>query len=466
MSNNETSTVPQESDPEFPPLTPDQQLDLDLTAAFSIFTERQREIRRLARYLQERADDIDDLKIRAKELIEEQIHAVNEKALDELMQMLIRTFNQAVDEEDLSADERVELLQSTFKAVAEDLPDGALSSYIGSITRVTLGQPATPMLLGSLLVTLVGELETLVGAVTRALYSRQPEKLNELNKSYSWSEIERFETIAEMREHVADHTVEKMLYGSFSEWFDVLDKRFGVPRPARSQEFQTLEVIQRRHLMVHSGGVVSRQYLDNLKQFSVESQLHDQLTVNYEYLDEATDCLFVVALSLVAGATFKVVKDPEIRKTMEERIANASYFLLQEKRYDTVVTVVSNLSLSRMSDEMSRHITQVNGWIALKQLGRFQECRKEVEAFDVSARSNNLRLAKYALLDEVETAHKLARNMLETKELPAEHWLAWPLLEGVRAYHDRLTSEEPHSASAPENDYGVDEPATAPHGEE
>lgn len=430
-------------------VTPDERFEFALLSAFTTFTERQREIRRLARYIQERADDIDDAKVRVKELIEQQLTEVDEKTLDDLMQSFLETFDKVVEEEGLSDDERVELLGSTFRAIAEDLPDGALSSYLESITRVTLSPPSTPMLLGSLLVSLVGELETLVGGVARALYAHQPAKLGELGKSYSWSEIERFDTLDEMREHVADHAVEKMLYGSFSSWFELLDSRFGVPKPARSSEFQTLELIQRRHLMVHSAGVVSRQYLENLKDFKVEADLHEQLIVDYDYLTEATDVLFVVALSLIAGTTFKAAKDTGVQDRMEGRIANTCFYLLQEKRYEAVVSVVENLPLNRMRNELSRHITQVNGWIALKQLGRFQECKSAVERFDVRSKSNDLRLAKYALLDRTEEAHTLARDMLDSGELLPEHWLAWPLLAQVRAYHEALTHSDPEDAPSP-----------------
>ncbi|MDR6574301.1 hypothetical protein J2X60_002960 [Curtobacterium sp. 320] len=450
--NDENPAVDEADSSSEEELTADELLEFALTAGFNTFRERQREIRRLARYVQERADDIDNAKTRAKELIEEQLSEVDEKTLDDLMNSFTSTLDEVVQEQGLSDDERVEVVASTFRALSEDLPAGALSSYLESIARVTLSPPPTPMLLGSLLVSLVGELETLVGAVARALYAHQPGKLSELGKSYTWGEIERFETVAEMREHVADHAVEKMLYGSFSDWFDLLERRFGVPRPARSTEFKTLEVIQRRHLMVHSAGVVSRQYLENLKDFKVEADLHDQLVVDYKYLADATDALFVVALSLVAGTTFKSARDVEAQERMERRISNTTYYLLQEERYEAVISIVQHLALNRMRDELAKHIIQVNGWIALKQLGRFAECRKAVERFDTRSKSNNLRLAKMALLDQVEAAHTLAREMLESEELPAEHWLAWPLLADVRAYHEALTLKASEDAQASEGD--------------
>ncbi|UFU14652.1 hypothetical protein LQK89_02825 [Curtobacterium sp. C1] len=433
--------------PEKAPASPDEQLLEGLLEAFEVFSHRLREIRRLGRYVRERGEEIDDAKTRARELIQQQLSEVNDDALDELMESWRQTVYAAAEAEGLSDDDRREVVQSALEEASQGLPEGALSSYLRSIVRVTIAPPAAPMLLASLLIALVGELETLFGSVTRALYIHDPTKLEQSGKQYAWAEIKKFGTLDDFEAHVRDHTVDRMLHGSFGDWVSELKNRFHIPEPARSGDFETLEIIQRRHLMVHNRGFVSRQYLEKLDQFEHDTKLHDELEVDYDYLTRAADTLLVVSLSLISGATFRVTSNEEVAQTMEGFLANTCFWLLQEKRYEAVVDITRRLPVGKVKTELYRHIIQVNGWIALKQLGRFRECADAVRRFDVSARSNDLRLAKLALLDDVERADKLAQQMLAEGQLLHEHWLTWPLLADVRAYHDRQTLGEAEGAS-------------------
>lgn len=427
-----------------PELTRDEKLEADLASAMTLFIERQRELRRLGRYMQERAGDIDDVKVRAKDLIEEKLSSVNVDALDGLMTTIEKMLDEVLVDEALSDEERQEVLQGAIQAVAAELPEGALSSYLDSILRVTVSQPATPMLFSSLLITLVGELEALVGNVARGLYAYDDSVLQNSGRTYQLSEIEKFSSIEELRQDAAERAVESMLRESFTGWMSTLNKQFQVPTPARSTEYETLEVIQRRHVLVHNAGIASRQYLQNLSDFEskVTVKEKDRLTVDHDYFQRASDALFVVALSLVHGALVKQTKDIEVIRRTEGRLANACFHLLQEKRYETVVSIVKNLDLKRMINESSQHITRVNGWLALKLLGRFSECRREVVAFDTRSKSKDLRLAKLALLDEVSDANDLAQEMLTSGELLPEHWLTWPLLSRVRDFHEARGNSE------------------------
>jgi len=438
------SAEPEQHAPEIEdgtPLTPDEAMYARLTISFRRLAARQNEIMRLARYVKERAEEIDDAKLRAKQLIEQRLTEIDEHAIEELMDSFLPFVRDSIDDENLSEEERDEAVSKALTEIVGSLPDGAISSYLESVIRVAGSPPAVPMLYSSLVVSLVGELETLVGEITRALYEHDPIKLEDSERQFKWSEIAAFGTLDEFRAHAIERAVEAMLHGSFSDWLGFLQTKFDVKAPRLAAEFEAIEIVQRRHAIVHAGGLASRQYLDKLSKFKeLDVALEDELEVTFEYLARAADVLLVVALGLVSSAGFKVCKQDEIVEAFEDAIANRCFFLLQERRFGAVKMIVEQVPRDRMKSESSRLIIQVNGWIAMKALGEFEKCIKEVKAFDVSARSNDMVLAKLTLLGEIKPAYALARKMVDSGDLKQEHWLTWPLLEDLREHHRKLTA--------------------------
>jgi len=81
---------------------------------------------------------------------------------------------------------------------------------------------------------------------------------------------------------------------------------------------------------------------------------------------------------------------------------------------------------------------KVNRLIALKSTGEASLVESEVRAWQVSALTPRFKLAKHALLDELEEAVKLVKAMIERGELSESEWSDWPLLADVRVYTKRL----------------------------
>ncbi|KEP75958.1 hypothetical protein HR12_17685 [Microbacterium sp. SUBG005] len=89
----------------------------------------------------------------------------------------------------------------------------------------------------------------------------------------------------------------------------------------------TLEAFQRRHVIVHHGGVVSRQYLSNLKKFGPKVALGDDLHVDRQYIRDAATALASVAHSIVMTALMSsTTKSPEERRFVEHEAGGAHLY--------------------------------------------------------------------------------------------------------------------------------------------
>lgn len=428
---------------EDPPLDPDEVLFYRLSEALTDYSERQSEILRLAEFMDERAAEIDNAKQRAKRFIQAEMGSVadiDESAINDLITLFERM--ESVDEQthdDLSVEERQAALSAALDEIYASLPDGHLHTYIKSVSRAMHAPPGAGVLRSSLLVSLVGELEVLVTQCARAGFERQPSALDDSGKSFTWSDIRKYDSIEDVRDTVVDRAIEDVLRGSLTEWLDYFVRRFSIAPIPVAKQYPAQENIQRRHCIVHNGGLVSSQYLDRLSAFNPDVQLNEPLTVDGDYLRRAADTLYLVGFSLLWSLAFKLVKEADARKAIASQFANRTYYLLQEGRYSIVKLIGRNAPLDHLEEDAAL-VMRVNLWLAHKLSGSFGEVRAEVEAMNVASKSRLFNLAKHALLDENEDAYRVAQSMIRDGELRPEFFYTWPLLYGVRDW-ERKKSE-------------------------
>jgi len=430
---------------EDPPLSPDTLFVIRISNLLATYSLRQSEVLRLADYMDERAAEIDNAARRARDLIRTQIDAVDtvdDRAVADLIGLFERIQNDSHEDEDLSQDERRDAFLTAMREVSESLPEGHASTYIESVLRAMQAPPGANVLRASLLVTLVGELEMLVNYLARACFERQPAALDDSGRSYTWADITKHESIDDMRDAVVDRAIEDVLRGSLAEWMDYFVKRFKISDIAVAKDYAAQEAIQRRHCIVHNGGLASSQYLEKLASFRPTTPIGAELDVNADYLRRAADTLFLVAFGLVWSLGFKLCSDVNARESLATSFANRTYFLLQEHRYDLVKAIGRSAPTDRL-DEDSAFVIQVNYWLAHKMNGEFDEVRSEVENLRVASKSRRFNLAKHALLDEHDDALRVAESMIRDDELRMEYLFTWPLLAGVRELMRKKSEAEP-----------------------
>ena len=196
---------------------------------------------------------------------------------------------------------------------------------------------------------------------------------------------------------------------------------------------QVLEIFQRRHVIVHSGGLVSRQYLAKVK--SSSAAIGDTLDVDLEYLSTAADHLVTIGLALGSNAARQLFRRAEgDRDRLEADAGNYAFRLLQEERWLAAKTLTEELKIDSFHRSGLALVAQVNGWIARKHLGEMESCRPEIERWDTEPLESRFKLAKLALLGEMQAGLELVQQIRGTMSLPFEYWLSWPLLAELREY--------------------------------
>lgn len=429
MTDKEDADVVEVDFVQEPEPSPDLIFQIRLSQLLRTYSYRQAEILRLAGYVHGRAAEFDDKKRHAVHLIEQQIAHADDDAVARLMGALDHAFE---DAEADPAEGGMDAVQEAIAEVTTTLDEGEALAYLESVSRALSAPPSTGTLLSSLLVSLVGETEMLVNQLARACFELQPGALGS-NKTFSYSEVSAYESIDDFRDHVVDEAVEDVLRGSLTDWIDFFVKRFDIPKITAAQKFEALETVQRRHCIVHNAGTVSPQYMQKLSAFKLDVSVNDDLPVTFDYLERAADSLFLIGYSLMWALSTKLLPDGEHREHMVDAFTNRTMYLLQERRFKLVADIAESAPLARIG-EFEALALRVNGWLARKNLGQGSTVRVEVEAFDVTARSDLFLLAKLSLLEENQAAWLLAQQMIEQDKLTRTNVLTWPLLRGVREW--------------------------------
>jgi hypothetical protein len=284
------------------------------------------------------------------------------------------------------------------------------------------------LLHGSLLTMAIGALEAAIAGISTQHFVLHPGALASSEKEFSLADLAGFEDIQDARDLAIARRVDDLMRGSFDDWDSWLQPLLKVDFHELAASYSTLlEAIQRRHIIVHNAGRVSRRYLSKVP--DSDRSLGKKLRVDQEYLEKAVQevSIFGARLLLVAWSRWR--KDES-----EEAAAEANDFAFRELsagRPKVAQCITQTAGKIARKTELKWYL-QINEWQAIKQMSGQDAIRTPVEEWDISALSPLYAAAQAALLDNFERLFELIPGLLERKELRREALETWPLFSGAR----------------------------------
>jgi hypothetical protein len=352
-------------------------------------------------------------------------------------ELLVDTFNRLQAEREDAAEEdegrdpialsneQVAELAGAFKKAYED-PE-ALRAIGEALITVSTRPRREHLLHGALLTMAIGTLETAIAGVATQHFTVHPEALPGAEKEFSLADLADFENLADARALAISRRVEDLMRSGFKSWDSWFSKLLGADFQELAADRDVLaEAIQRRHLVVHNGGRVSRQY--KAKVPTSEAEVGEELPIDRAYLETAIDAvtIFGVRLILIAWSKWRP-GDPGAGNIATDLV----YEQLEHGRLE-VARCVAKSAGSFVTKEHQRLSLQVNGWQASKRLKGLDAIKDEVEAWDTTALKGPYMAAKAALLENYDELFALLPMTIERKELEPVALREWPLFKEAR----------------------------------
>ncbi|MFJ4261084.1 hypothetical protein ACIPYU_01400 [Paenarthrobacter nicotinovorans] len=440
-------------------MTESEEQEIDPTAGqlmglMEAFRSNQDDLLYTAEYIERQEHELDDYRERTQISTNREYPHVPKELFDRLWDAL-EVELEGVGAPQLKSDKEAphprdsEEHRKAMHEAIRSLPEDCGQDYFSDVARAILRKQETPQttkLLSSLLTTVVADFEVLMGNVLRVVITNVPKIISSSNQTFTWSQVCDFDNLESFRQHHIDKFVDGLLYGSYSDWLDFVANKLHIPVPALANDASTVEIFQRRHMIVHNGAFASKQYVEACAPSPFKKDLDDYLGVDVPYLRHASDRLMSIAIFLVFATCQKFVKDQDSVESVESYIGGVvSYHLLQDKRFEAVRQLTEVVQASSFKDLGAGYRYQVNGWVAAKRTGNLTKHKADIENWNTSVLQPVFRLAKHALLDEFAEGHRLVQKMRASDELPLRHWLTWPLLSELRDYSQkqaRVTSIE------------------------
>ena len=248
-------------------------------------------------------------------------------------------------------------------------------------------------------------------------------------KEFSLEDIDGFRTEGDATDLLLSRRVSDLMYGGLDDWSKWFAGRGNINLPELAIDWETVrEIFQRRHIITHSGGLVSGEYLAKVKLPDLPA-LGSRLVVDEDYLEATFDQLDALGTGL--GVRTWGAWSPEQRNNSASALLQRTYQTLLLGRWQVTEKLAA---MSVQCDDDLRYAIRCNGWLSRAERSGYETVRTEVVDWDVSALSGRFKLVRLVLMQDLDSALEMVSTLLAASELAPGELREWPILRTLREH--------------------------------
>lgn len=286
------------------------------------------------------------------------------------------------------------------------------------------------------IVSLVSRFDEFLGSFLEIALTQNQEWLKS-EKTITYKELIELKSIDTAIKGVISKEVEKLLRGSHEEQITYIDEKLRLGIREHFQKLPSfLEVAERRNLFVHTGGLVSRQYLERCRSFKFSADdvtKGHRLKVSEEYFEEAFSVFFEIGLR-IGQAAFRRLFPGEAARADKALNKLAIKFLNSgdNELAEVITTYDLNIPAGLRSDDCeNEYYARINRAIAQKRQGKDFEAGLKGVPWQVF--HTKYKLCLHVLRDEFEQAASMMTSEDIIAEVGIEGFRTWPIFKDFRS---------------------------------
>ena len=298
------------------------------------------------------------------------------------------------------------------------------------------------------LLALVSQYDAYISNLLKTLFLLRPELIFTSEKQVTFSEISDFNSIEDVKNSIIEKEVEGILRQSHSKQFDVMEKIFDVKlRSGLDIWPEFIEITERRNLLAHTNGVVSRQYVSVCKKHGVAAEkipnVGEKLPATPEYFNNTYNVLYEISIKL--GHVLWRKSLPNDTSLSDSHYNHKCFDLIKAGNYETAVKMLDFICdvVTKHSSESVRLFMEFNRCNAHRLAGRSERCIELLDTIDTSALGMEFRLAEAILRNKFDAAGDLMRQIgVSNESINQFSYSDWPIFEGFRESKQFLEAYE------------------------
>jgi hypothetical protein len=295
--------------------------------------------------------------------------------------------------------------------------------------RRAVGPNRERLLRGSLLTSAISVLETLMGEIVQHYFLLNPSTMGD-EPRFSLKQLQEFDSMEDARYEAARTRAESVAGGDLGDWSKWLEGHPKIKLETHCFDYEALfEAFQRRHILVHNGGRVSRRYQDKVGRIvkGDPPELGTHLDVSADYLEAAFNEIETAGNLILSGVWAKCLA--EQMPVIVHQLYIRTYDLMLEGRWQPV-KAMCEFAQHGKADQDLLMICKVNGLLADRELG--EPIDGTLDRWDVSALDMRFRFAHVCLRNDPDVIAAEIPKSIEQKRLTWDEVLEWPLLGPFR----------------------------------
>lgn len=303
--------------------------------------------------------------------------------------------------------------------------------------KLELSQSARDALPRTFLLLLVSLFDEFFGRIVRHLLLQKPHILDASERQLKASEILKLTSMRAVREHLIEEQIEAVLRKSHSDQFGWLANQIDTPLTKNLKSWpEFIEVTERRNLLAHSGGAVSKQYLDVCRKHGVkidgDIKKGSILKITPSYLRSAHQTLLEIGVKL-CYVVWRVLHPSEIEAadtTLNETCVN----LITFDEIDVALELLTFATGGKISlgSEMVRHMMIINRASALNLLGKSKEAKSVLDELDWGVTGLDFKCCVAVIKENYKEAAELMMKIGSNGEIAKKAYIEWPVFRKFR----------------------------------
>lgn len=323
------------------------------------------------------------------------------------------------------------------------VPPQSIREFQRLLRRKNRAERAFELVPQSYLVSLVSVYDTFFSGLVRTYYDVCPQKLLEDETPFLYRDLQSFQSLSEVKKSIVNKRIEKLLRDSHIAQIDWFAKALGIN--TLSDGFKGwesfVEITERRNLFVHTGGVVSKQYLDICKKHNaLDPKFLEGSTcsVDKRYFDKAFKTLYKMSIMLsqiLLRVKYCEIGDSSCSSKIDKVLIENVYDLIVDELFDVAIDVsemvLDNKKFSH--NAFDRGYIVLNYAQACKWNGDKEKCMSILHKEDWSACTNELLLPKFTLEDNYAEAYRCMRELgKNNSSITISSYREWPIFQRLR----------------------------------
>ncbi|HXE45131.1 MAG TPA: hypothetical protein VN635_08030 [Conexibacter sp.] len=309
--------------------------------------------------------------------------------------------------------------------------EAGLNAFVDVLDRSIAAPAHAEILRASLLAMVVAAFEALIAGVASQRYLLHPGALSATEPEFSLADLEGLATLDDARELLISKRIDILMRGGLDDWSRWFEKHADVDFAGASLDYVFVyEAFQRRNVVMHNGGLVSRLYKARLQARDQESpEPGSDLAVDAEYLEKAFTELTVLGLSVGVRAWLKWRPSDSLH--VEQNLDDYVSAEGDEDRWESV-RALANLGQAIASSEYRKNRFLLDELLARKLLDGIHTIADDLATWDTSALHDVFQLGAAALGDDLDSVFAILPVLIERKEVDEEMLREWSALDEAR----------------------------------